>query len=219
MIDYPININSISSPRIYPLILESIWVLIHPSSSTNCKFRSGERDSCNGFGMANSQGIRYSKTSPAFLHANSTSHTWIFSAIAELIDNSYDPDVGAKTLGIDAVEINNVKCLTFKDDGAGLDLDGLHRMLSFGYCDKTEIGGIKPIGHYGNGFKSGSMRLGKDAIVFTKQKETMSVGFLSQTFLKQIGADSVIVPIVSWQTTTRRVSSPEKKKSNETLVL
>ena len=29
-------------------------------------------------------------------------------------DNSYDPDVGAKTLAIDVLEINNVKCLTFK---------------------------------------------------------------------------------------------------------
>ena len=26
---------------------------------------------------------------------------------------------------------------------------------------KVEVDGIKPIGHYGNGFKSGSMRLGK----------------------------------------------------------
>lgn len=26
----------------------------------------------------------------------------------------------------------------------------------------------KPVGHYGNGFKSGSMRLGKDALVLTK---------------------------------------------------
>jgi hypothetical protein len=55
----------------------------------------------------------------------------------------------------------------------------------------VEIDGHKPIGHYGNGFKSiisnllthllgGSMRLGKDALVFTKNLETMSVGFLSQ---------------------------------------
>ena len=62
----------------------------------------------------------------------------------------------------------------------------LWSLHSFGYCDKAEINGIKPIGHYGNGFKSGSMRLGKDAVVFTKQKETMSVGFLSQTYLKQV---------------------------------
>ena len=31
-----------------------------------------------------------------------------------------------------------------------------------------------PVGLYGNGFKSGSMRLGKDAMVFTKNGESKS---------------------------------------------
>ena len=44
-------------------------------------------------------------------------------------------------------------------------------------------GQVMPIGHYGNGFKSGSMRLGKDALVFTKSKKTQSVGLLSQVRL------------------------------------
>lgn len=52
--------------------------------------------------------------------------------------------------------------------------------------------------HYGNGFKSGSMRLGKDALVFTKDKDTMSCGFLSQSYLAGVNADSVYVPILSW---------------------
>ena len=69
---------------------------------------------------------------------------------------------------------------------------------SFGYCEKVDLKGHKPIGHYGNGFKSGSMRLGKDAIIFTKSKTTMSVGFLSQTFLEAINAETVLVPIVTW---------------------
>ena len=51
------------------------------------------------------------------------------SMFLSLQDNAYDPDVGAKTLAIDVLEINNVKCLTFKDDGGGLDLDLLHKML------------------------------------------------------------------------------------------
>jgi hypothetical protein len=55
-----------------------------------------------------------------------------------------------------------------------------------------------PVGHYGNGFKSGSMRLGKDAIVFTKQEDSKSVGFLSQTYLEVIKAQTILVPIVSW---------------------
>ena len=50
------------------------------------------------------------------------------------------------------------------------------------------------------------MRLGKDAIVFTRQRDTMSVGFLSQTFLNTIKADSVVVPIVSYDTKSRILS-------------
>ena len=55
--------------------------------------------------------------------------SFITCTIHLFTDNAYDPDVGAKTLAIDVLEINNVKCLTFKDDGAGLDLDLLHKML------------------------------------------------------------------------------------------
>jgi hypothetical protein len=101
----------------------------------------------------------------------------------------------------------------------------LHKMLSFGHCDKVRPtvrrlhafsskrlegshdrgthwllhrilqdqhvsvnGQVMPIGHYGNGFKSGSMRLGKDALVFTKSKKTQSVGLLSQVRLV-VGGD------------------------------
>ena len=70
--------------------------------------------------------------------------------------------------------------------------------FSFGYCEKEAVGSHQPIGHYGNGFKSGSMKLGKDALVFTRQEQTMSVGMLSQTYLKNIKAETVLVPIVSW---------------------
>ena len=73
---------------------------------------------------------------------------------------------------------------------------------SFGYCEKVEIKGHKPVGHYGNGFKSGSMRIGKDALVFTKHSMTKSVGFLSQTFLAEIKAETVLVPIVTWDVQT-----------------
>lgn len=71
--------------------------------------------------------------------------------------------------------------------------------FSFGYSDKMPLNGKDPIGIYGNGFKSGSMRLGKDAIVFSKSKRSLCVGMLSQTYLEKIGADQIIVPIVSFE--------------------
>jgi hypothetical protein len=74
----------------------------------------------------------------------------------------------------------------------------MYFICSFGYCEKIAVGSHQPIGHYGNRFKSGSMRLGQDALVFTRKEHTMSVGLLSQTYLKNIKAETVLVPIVSW---------------------
>uniref|UniRef100_A0A8C9EKF4 MORC family CW-type zinc finger 3 n=1 Tax=Pavo cristatus TaxID=9049 RepID=A0A8C9EKF4_PAVCR len=123
--------------------------------------------------------------------------TWPFSAVAELIDNAYDPDVSAKQIWIDKTVINNNICLTFTDNGNGMNSEKLHKMLSFGFSEKSVMNGRVPVGLYGNGFKSGSMRLGKDAIVFTKNGETMSVGLLSQTYLEATKAEHVMVPIIS----------------------
>ncbi|KAG2456514.1 MORC3 protein, partial [Polypterus senegalus] len=128
---------------------------------------------------------------PKFLHTNSTSHTWPFSAIAELIDNAYDPDVAAKHIWIEKTIIKKNDCLTFMDDGNGMNRDMMHKMLSFGFSDKVTVEGHVPVGLYGNGFKSGSMRLGKDAIVFSKSDTTMSIGLLSQSYLEAIEAEHV----------------------------
>ncbi|CAL8390336.1 unnamed protein product [Gadus morhua 'NCC'] len=65
---------------------------------------------------------------PMFLHANSTIHTGPFSAIAELIDNAYNTD--AKQIWIDKTQIKDIECLTFMDNGNGLNYELMHRMLS-----------------------------------------------------------------------------------------
>ncbi|NP_001038994.2 MORC family CW-type zinc finger protein 3 [Mus musculus] len=158
-------------------------------------------------------GIRLSALCPKFLHTNSTSHTWPFSAVAELIDNAYDPDVNAKQIWIDKTVISDHICLTFTDNGNGMTADKLHKMLSFGFSDKVTMNGHVPVGLYGNGFKSGSMRLGKDAMVFTKNGETMSVGFLSQTYLEVIKAEHVVVPIVTFNKHRQMINLTESKAS------
>ncbi|KAA0715690.1 Zinc finger protein 3 [Triplophysa tibetana] len=145
------------------------------------------------------RGIPLSALNPKFLHTNSTSHTWPFSAIAELIDNAYDPDVSARQFWIDKIRIRDQDCLTFMDNGAGMNYDKMFKMLSFGFSDKETKNGHVPIGLYGNGFKSGSMRLGKDALVFSKNGDSMCVGMLSQTYLQEILAENIIVPIVTFK--------------------
>ncbi|XP_056435311.1 MORC family CW-type zinc finger protein 3a isoform X5 [Gadus chalcogrammus] len=149
------------------------------------------------------RGIPLSTLSTKFLHTNSTSHTGPFSAIAELIDNAYDPD--AKEIWIDKTQIKKNECLTFRDNGSGVSRDLMHEMLSFGFSDKKAVNGKPPIGMYGNGFKCGSMRLGKDAIILSKSKNGLCVGMLSQTYLEKIGAKHISVPIIS-------IRKPEAKQ-------
>ncbi|XP_030199251.1 MORC family CW-type zinc finger protein 3b [Gadus morhua] len=140
-------------------------------------------------------GVPLSGLSKHYLNTNSTSHTGPFSAIAELIDNTYDPDVNAEQIWIDKTQIKDMECLTFKDNGNGLSRKIMHQILSFGFSIEK---GIQPIGIYGNGFTSGSMRLGKDVIILSKSKNDLCVGMLSQTYLKKIRAKHIAVPIISF---------------------
>lgn len=76
-------------------------------------------------------------------------------------------------------------------------------MSSFGFTEKgSGKASQQAIGVYGNGFKSGSMRLGRDALIFTKNGGCMTVGMLSQTYLENIKAQAVIVPIVPFNQQT-----------------
>eukprot|EP00795_Rhopilema_esculentum_P017116 gene17116-8639_t len=147
-----------------------------------------------------SDGQYLSALHPKYLHTNSTSHTWPFSAVAELIDNAYDPDVNASQLIIDVKMLKGQTLLVFTDNGTGMSPSHLYKMVSFGFSEKIASGDHLPVGQYGNGFKSGSMRLGKDALVFTKRDNRCSLAFLSQTYLEKINSKTIIVPLATWDT-------------------
>ncbi|KAJ0252260.1 Protein MICRORCHIDIA 2 [Hirschfeldia incana] len=144
--------------------------------------------------------LEHARVHPKFLHSNATSHKWAFGAIAELLDNAVDEiQNGATFVKIDKIDIakNNSPALVFQDDGAGMDPNGLRKCMSLGYSSKKSN---TTIGQYGNGFKTSTMRLGADAIVFSRStrsgKATQSVGLLSYTFLRRTGQDDVIVPMI-----------------------
>ncbi|XP_054647877.1 MORC family CW-type zinc finger protein 3 isoform X2 [Dunckerocampus dactyliophorus] len=158
-------------------------------------------------------GIRLSSMSPSFLNSNSTSHTWPFSAVAELIDNASDPGVSAKQVWVDVSNEGSQLCLTFTDNGNGMTHHKLHKMLSFGFTDKGS-GKNQAIGIYGNGFKSGSMRLGSDALIFTKNGGCQTVGMLSQTYLHNIRSQAVIVPIVTFSQHTKSLVLTEDSEAS-----
>uniref|UniRef100_A0A0D3EQ00 Morc S5 domain-containing protein n=1 Tax=Oryza barthii TaxID=65489 RepID=A0A0D3EQ00_9ORYZ len=113
------------------------------------------------------------RINPRFLHSNATSHKWAFGAIAELLDNAID-EVNTGATFVRVNEFTNPR-------------DGSSSLLI----------------QDGNGFKTSTMRLGADVIVFTQNQNnwvpTRSIGLLSYTFLMETGCDDVLVPTVDYQ--------------------
>nr|XP_020006809.1 LOW QUALITY PROTEIN: MORC family CW-type zinc finger protein 1 [Castor canadensis] len=155
-----------------------------------------------------------------FIHANSTTHSFLFGALAELLDNARD--AGAARLDVFSVDNEKLQggfMLCFLDDGCGMNPEETSDIIYFG-TSKKQLSTLKFIGQYGNGLKSGSMRIGKDFILFTKKEETMTCLFFSQTFCEKEGLTEVVVPIPSWLTRTREsVTDDPQKFSTELSII
>uniref|UniRef100_A0A6N2NIL3 Morc S5 domain-containing protein n=2 Tax=Salix viminalis TaxID=40686 RepID=A0A6N2NIL3_SALVM len=152
--------------------------------------------------------LEHARVHPKFLHSNATSHKWAFGAIAELLDNAVDEvHNGATFVKVDKIDImkDNSPALLFQDDGGGMDPDGIRKCMSLGYSSKKSK---TTIGQYGNGFKTSTMRLGADVLVFScatrSGKATQSIGLLSYTFLRKTGQDDVIVPMIDFDISDSR---------------
>uniref|UniRef100_A0A8C0C9M4 MORC family CW-type zinc finger protein 1 n=1 Tax=Balaenoptera musculus TaxID=9771 RepID=A0A8C0C9M4_BALMU len=155
-----------------------------------------------------------------FIHANSTTHSFLFGALAELLDNARD--AGAARLdvfSVDNEELQGGFMLCFLDDGCGMSPEQASDIIYFG-TSKKQLSTSKFIGQYGNGLKSGSMRIGKDFILFTKKEDMMTCVFFSQTFCEREGLSEVVVPIPSWLTRTREsVTDDPQKFSTELSII
>ncbi|CAN6456014.1 unnamed protein product [Victoria cruziana] len=147
-------------------------------------------------------GGNHMRVHPKFLHSNATSHKWALGAVAELLDNAVDEiHNGATFVSIDKI-INprdQSAALLIQDDGGGMDPECLRKCMSLGYSGKRS----SAIGQYGNGFKTSTMRLGADVIVFTSCPKTrictQSIGLLSYTFLTTTGQEDTVVPMVDYE--------------------
>ncbi|XP_058091869.1 protein MICRORCHIDIA 6-like isoform X2 [Magnolia sinica] len=147
-------------------------------------------------------GKNHLRVHPKFLHSNATSHKWAFGAIAELLDNAVDEiQNGATFVIVDKISNprNGSPALLIQDNGGGMDPACLRRCMSFGFSEKSK----SMIGKYGNGFKTSTMRLGADAIVFCccmrGRMLTQSVGLLSYTFLMLTGHADIVIPMVDYE--------------------
>ncbi|KAH9520032.1 MORC CW-type zinc finger protein 3 [Bulinus truncatus] len=134
---------------------------------------------------------------PDHLVKISEQHKWPFNAIETLL--AYGRGARVTEINIDTKVIDSVRCLVFSYNGVGMDKSQLHKMFSLGYCDKIESKKAHPIArHIGVGCMSGSLRLGKDMTVFTRNKNTAAIGFLSLTYLDAVKSDIVVVPLLEF---------------------
>ncbi|KAL9335424.1 hypothetical protein Peur_072605 [Populus x canadensis] len=151
-------------------------------------------------------GMDHVRVHPKFLHSNATSHKWALGAFAELLDNALDEfGNGARFVNIDMVESkkDQSRMLLIEDNGGGMDPDKLRQCMSLGYSAKSKV--ANTIGQYGNGFKTSTMRLGADVIVFSRCQgkdgkfPTQSIGLLSYTFLRSTGKEDIVVPMLDYE--------------------
>lgn len=166
-------------------------------------WKAGNYDAGRATKSTLKKGSSFLHIHPKFLHSNATSHKWAFGALAELLDNAVDEiQNGATFVIVDKTPNprNGSSALLVQDDGGGMDPEAVRRCMSFGFSDKKSA---STIGQYGNGFKTSSMRLGADVIVFSRctknRKLTQSIGLLSQTFLTRAGLDRIVVPLLDFE--------------------
>ncbi|KAJ9559546.1 hypothetical protein OSB04_004706 [Centaurea solstitialis] len=147
-------------------------------------------------------GMDHLRVHPRFLHSNATSHKWVLGAFAELLDNALDETCnGATYVNIDMLTSrkDENRMLLIEDNGGGMDPDKMRQCMSLGYSLKSKV--TDAIGQYGNGFKTSTMRLGADVIVFSRspgkdgKRSTQSIGLLSYTFLRSTGKEDIVVPM------------------------
>ncbi|KAL3818537.1 hypothetical protein ACJIZ3_004442 [Penstemon smallii] len=151
-------------------------------------------------------GMDHVRVHPKFLHSNATSHKWVLGALAELLDNSLDEVCnGATYVSIDMAinKKDGSKMLLIEDNGGGMSPEKMRHCMSLGYSAKSKL--INTIGQYGNGFKTSTMRLGADVIVFSRccgtdeRSPMQSIGLLSYTFLKKTGKEDIVVPMLDYE--------------------
>ncbi|KAG0605194.1 hypothetical protein M758_9G038700 [Ceratodon purpureus] len=123
---------------------------------------------------------------------------WAFGAVAELIDNARDAKATRLDILIEEMVSDEgaLPVLQVIDNGQGMNHDEIVKMLSFGHKRPKESD-TEQIGHFGVGFKTGAMRIGKDAVILTQSKNTCSMGFLSKSYNADL--EILEVPIITYK--------------------
>ncbi|XP_057777022.1 protein MICRORCHIDIA 7-like [Salvia miltiorrhiza] len=190
---------------------------------SSCKqfWKAGDYEGCaNGANLYDEE-MDHVRVHPKFLHSNATSHKWALGAFAELLDNALDEYCnGATYVDVDMVENrkDKTKMVVVQDNGGGMTPEKMRQCMSLGYSAKSKISST--IGQYGNGFKTSTMRLGADVIVFSRcqgkygRSSMQSIGLLSYTFLRGTGKEDIVVPMIDYERNGEAWSQHVKSSSD-----
>lgn len=98
-----------------------------------------------------------------------------YSALADIIDNSLEPEVNSTYVKVDfetegtGADKTIIKSILVIDDGCGMSSDILEEAMSLG--SETGKNGSNNLGMYGAGMKTASFSIGQKLEVFTKSSE------------------------------------------------
>lgn len=97
-----------------------------------------------------------------------------YSAIADIIDNSLEPEVESSFVKVDfetsgrGADGTKIQAILIIDDGCGMSMDILEEAMSLG--SETKKRGDRNLGRYGAGMKTASFSIGQKMEVFTMKK-------------------------------------------------
>lgn len=96
-----------------------------------------------------------------------------YTAIADIIDNSLESEVGSQNINIDLIRDQNDKSLLsqikISDDGCGMDYETLHNCMRLG--SRTNKDYSYSLGVYGAGLKTAAISIGRRLEVLTKEED------------------------------------------------
>ncbi|OII72402.1 kelch repeat-containing protein [Cryptosporidium ubiquitum] len=151
----------------------------------------------------------------------SSSQSWIFGAIAHLIDNSFSTEVNSSLFEISICK-NYISVI---DNGSGLLYEDLNKLFRHFGTDsngslveyQTDLKPSSSLKMYGLGFKHAFSRLSETCMVFTKTNNYIGVGLISKYIMKSenLVENKYWTPICYWYSDTMKPLIPKGSTISE----
>ncbi|CAI2348880.1 unnamed protein product [Caenorhabditis sp. 36 PRJEB53466] len=133
-----------------------------------------------------------------------------FSALVELVDNSYDAMAKEVHININADE----DFLEVVDDGIGMTREEALKIAAYGHSKKSE----KEVGRFGLGLKYGSFHLGNELLVLTKRNQKCTALLISKSMLechKRVTDNAILLACCSFELNGKPIVEPGEERNHK----